>query len=48
MKSYFPFLSASGLSLYTTPESVHNQLFIVIDPLKKEINVIKKNFKPYW
>ena len=41
-------LSVPGVSLFEHPESSHNSLFVIIDPLKKEITVIKNSFRPYW
>ena len=40
--------SVPGLDLFNYPESSHNCLFAVIDPLKKEISIVKNSFKPYW
>ena len=40
--------SIPGLSLFNHPESIHNSLFVIIDPLKKEVIVIKNSYKPYW
>lgn len=39
----------TGLTLFQDdPDSPHNQLFLVIDPLKKEVTVMKHSFKPFW
>ena len=38
----------TGLNLFTYPDSSQNYLYIIVDPLKKQITVIKSDFKPYW
>jgi cilia- and flagella-associated protein 300 len=38
----------AGLDLFTHPDNIHNALFVYVDPLKKQLVVVKKNFAPYW
>jgi hypothetical protein len=38
----------SGLSVFPDEASPHNMFYVVVDPLKKEIRVLKKDFKPFW
>ena len=38
----------TGLNLFTYPDSSQNYLYIIVDPLRKQITVLKSDFKPYW
>lgn len=38
----------AGLNLFTHPQSSHNAFYVIVDPLKKQITVIKYDYKPYW
>ena len=41
----FNIKKVSGLNMFSDEDNPHNSLFIVIDPLKKEITAIKMNYK---
>ncbi|KAJ1412979.1 hypothetical protein B484DRAFT_173231 [Ochromonadaceae sp. CCMP2298] len=41
--------SAKNLTLFPdNPESPHNRLLLLVDPLKKTVTVVKNSFKPFW
>lgn len=37
-----------GLTLHPYPESPHNLLVLVVDPVKKHIITLKYDYKPFW
>jgi hypothetical protein len=35
------------LDLFPHPDNRHNALYAIVDPLKKQITVVKNNFMPW-
>jgi hypothetical protein len=44
----FNIKEVGGLTLFNDPNSPHNILYLVVDPMKKHIVAIKFDYKSFW